>query len=277
MPDVTVELNYDDAASIPEGFAGLYDEVEGKFVLAGVSGMKTQADITNVQEALRKEREDHKVAQTGLKAWGDLKPDEVQGQLDRIKELETAAGGKLDDDAINGIVEGRLTQKIAPLERNITTLTETNTALQAENDGLKSAMERRDMNEAVRGVAVEMKVHTTAIADVEMIAAAYLEKDETTGQFITKADVQGVTPGVDVKQFMKEMQKMRPHWWPASEGGGAGGGAGLLGGDPNPWSHDGWNLTKQGAVHKEQGAEIAAKLAKAAGTTVGGLRPPAKK
>ena len=276
MSDISIEMSYDDAASIPDGMKGLYDEVDGKFTLAGITGMKTVTDVANVQEALRKEREDHVAAKTSLKAWGDLKPEEVNAQLDRIKELETAAGGKLDDDAINGIVEGRLTQKIAPLERNITTLTEQNTALQTENDGLKTAMDRRDMNEAVRRIATDMKVIGTAIPDVEMVAAAFLEKDEN-GQFITKADVQGVTPGVDVKQFMKEMQKMRPHWWPASEGGGAGGGNGPLGGDANPWSHAGWNLTEQGKIFTSQGAETANALAKAAGTTVGGLKPPAKK
>lgn len=276
MSEVQIELSYDDVASIPDGMKGLYDEADGKFTLSGITGMKTVADVANVQEALRKEREDHGTAKTSLKAWGDLKPDEVNTQLDRIKELETAAGGKLDDDAINTIVEGRMTQKTAPLERNILTLTESNTTLQTENDVLRASIDRRDMNEAVRRVATEMKVIGTAIPDVEMVAAAFLEKNEA-GQFITKADVQGVTPGVDVAQFMKEMQKMRPHWWPASEGGGAGGGGGPLGGDANPWSFAGWNLTKQGQVYKEQGAETAASLAKAAGTTVGGLKPPEKK
>ena len=275
MPDITIDLSYDSQDAIPESARGLFDEVDGKFVLSGVNGMKTQTDVANVQEALRKEREDHAAAKTALSPWSSLgKPEEVQAKLDRIPELEAAAKGKLDDDAINGIVEGRLTQKTAPLERNISTLTEENSALKKENESFKTAMERRDMSDQLRGVALEMKVLPTAVSDIEIIAASYLEKD-ASGNFVVKADAQGVTPGVDVKQFMKEMQKMRPHWWPQSEGGGAGGGDGLNGGS-NPFTHDNWNMTEQSKVYREQGAEIATRMAKAAGTTVGGPKPAKK-
>ncbi len=276
MPDVTLELNYDSADAIPEGYKGLFDEKDGKFAFSGVTGFKTQTDVNNVQEALRKEREDHTAAKTALTPWAAMgKPDEVQAKLDRIPELEAAAKGKLDDDAINGIVEGRMTQKIAPLERNITTLTDENTGLKKENEGLKTALERRDMSDELRVVATEMKVLSSAVADIEIIAASYLEKGPD-GNFVVKADAQGVTPGVDVKQFMKEMQKMRPHWWPQSQGGGAGGGDGDFGDGGNPWAPDSWNMTKQSQIFREQGAEVAARMAKAAGTTVGG-RPAAKK
>jgi hypothetical protein len=276
MPDIEIDLSYDTQDAIPEGVRGLFDEVDGKFVLAGVKGMKTEKDVSNVQEALRKERADHSKIKDDYKPWQSFgkTPEEIQAQLDRIDELEAAADGKLDDDKINGIVEGRLKQKTGPLERQLTTLTEERDTYKTENERLKGQIERRDMNEAVRTVATEMKVVPTAIMDVEMIAASYLERGEN-GQFIVKADAQGVTPGVDVKQFMKEMQKMRPHWWPQSEGGGAGGG-GSFGGGPNPWSADGWNMTEQGKIVREKGMEVAGQMAKSAGTTVGGLRPTKK-
>lgn len=276
MPEAQIELSYDSADAIPAGFAGLYDEVDGKFTLAGVSGMKTQQDVNNVQEALRKERADHNAAKTSLKAWGDLKPDEVMTQLDRIKELEAAGAGKIDETKMTELVEARLTQKTAPMERQITTLTTDNEALKAENANLKSSIERRDMNDEVRAIATEMKVLPTAIADVELVAAMFMEKGED-GKFIVKADAQGVTPGVDMQQFLKEMQKIRPHWWPASQGGGAGGGAGEFGGSANPFSHEGWNMTQQAKIVQEKGMAFAQKLAEAAGTKVGGLKPPAKK
>jgi hypothetical protein len=270
-----LELQYDSADDIPSGFSELYSEADGKFVLAKVNGLKTQADVSNVQEALRKEREDHKAAQTSLKAWGDLKPDEVAAQLDKIEEYKIAAEGNMDDDKIESIVESRIKQKTGPMERQISTLTETNTTLLSENEALKASIERRDMNEAVRSVAAEMKVHSSAIPDIEMVAASFLERDES-GKFIVKSDAQGVTPGMDIKGFMKEMQKARPHWWPESSGGGAGGGGKGYGGQNNPFSHDGWNVTAQGKVYQEQGAEVAAAMAKAAGTTLGGTKPPKK-
>lgn len=276
MPEVTLDLSYDSADSIPEGFKGLYDEADGKFTLAGVNGMKTQKDINNVQEALRKEREDHKKAKDALTPWSSLgEVADVQAKLDRIAELEAAAEGKLDDEKINKLVEGRLTQKTAPLERQIKTLTDESDAVKAENATLKTQIETRDRNDAVRAVATEMKVIATAIPDVEMVAGMYLERNEA-GDFVTKADASGVTPGVDVKQFLKEMQKVRPHWWPASQGGGAGGGIGENGGDSNPWAHDTWNVTAQGALIKSDRA-TAERLAKAAGTTIGGVKPAAPK
>lgn len=273
MPDVTLDLSYDSADAIPEGFSGLFDETDGKFTLSGVNGMKTAKDVSAVQEALRKEREDHKAAKDALTPWSSLgEAADVQAQLDRIKELEAAAGGKLDDTKLNELVEGRLAQKTGPLDRQITTLTEENDSVKTENIALKSQIETRDRNDAVRAVATEMKVVATAMPDVEMVAGMYLERNEA-GDFVTKADApSGITPGVDAKQFLKEMQKIRPHWWPASEGGGAQGGSGLNSGEANPWKGDTWNMTQQGVIHKADPA-LAARLAKAAGTTIGGVKP----
>ena len=45
---------YDNEADIPEGFAALYTEKNGKWELTGVQGVKTQLDVDRVQEALRK-------------------------------------------------------------------------------------------------------------------------------------------------------------------------------------------------------------------------------
>ena len=43
-----LELSYDTKDAIPNGFAELYTEKDGKFVLTGVNGMKTQTDVDNV-------------------------------------------------------------------------------------------------------------------------------------------------------------------------------------------------------------------------------------
>lgn len=270
-----LELSYDKIDAVPEAFRGLYTERDGKAVLTHINGMKTQQDVMNVQEALRKEREDHGAAKTALKAWGSLKADEVQTKLDRIAELEAAAGGKLDEEAMQKIIDARLGQKTAPLERQLREIMAERDVLSQERDTLRGSIQRRDMNDAIRSVATEMKVLSTAIPDVEMVAAAYLERDSVSGEFIVKADVKGVTPGTDIKGFMKDMQKLRPHWWPASAGGGAGGGG--FGGDngENPWSAKGWNMTKQGQYVREHGMAKAQEAAKAAGSAIGAIRAPA--
>lgn len=275
MPDTILEMNYDSADLIPDGFASLFTEADGKFALTGVSGMKTPQDVANVQEALRKEREDHKAAKDALTPWttlGELK--DIQAKLDRIPELEAAAEGKLDDTKLAEMVENRLTQRTAPLQRDLEAATARVTEQDAEIAQLRGQIVSRDRNDLVRAAAIEMKVVATAIPDVEMIAASYLEQNEA-GDFITKADISGITPGVDVKQFLKEMQKIRPHWWPASQGGGAGGANGLGAGEPNPWTSEAWNMTKQGAILQSDRG-LAERLAKAAGTTIGGQRPAPK-
>lgn len=269
-----LELTYEDTTKIPAGFEKLYTITDGKATLTGINGMKTQVDIDRVQEGLRKEREDHAKTKADLKPFKGMDPVETQKTLDRIAELEAVSGGKLDDEAINKIVEGRLTQSTAPLQRQIDDLTTKNTELTTINQDLTGTISTSSRNEAVRKVAAEMKVHGTAIEDVELVAANYLEKDEHTGNWIVKADASGVTPGTDVKQFMKEMQKIRPHWWPTSTGGGAGGGLGGLNGGKNPFSGDSWNLTEQGSLIRSD-RELATQLATAAGTRIGGERPAA--
>lgn len=271
-----LEITYDSMDQVPDTFKDLYSEKDGKAVLTGINGMKTPQDVLNVQEALRKERADHAAAKEALKPWKTLgdDPTEIQQKLDRIGELEAASGGKLDESKIQEMVEQRLGQKTAPLERQLKETSTTLEELQNENSQLKNTLVTRDRNDAVRAVATEMKVLSTAIPDVEMVAGAFLERDETTGEFIVKADAKGVTPGADVKQFLKEMQKQRPHWWPQSQGGGAGGGKSFGDSDENPWSSKGWSLTKQGQYVKEHGMAEAQKAAAAAGSKIGATRPP---
>jgi hypothetical protein len=274
----TLELSYDTISAVPENFRSLFTEKDGKAVLTGINGLKTQSDVSNVQEALRKERADHAAAKEALKPWLSLgkKPDEVLTTLDRVAELEAAAAGKIDETKIQQIVENRLVQKTAPLERQLRDTTAELTTVKQERDDLKNGLQRRDMSDAIRAVATEMKVVPTAIADIELIAQSYLERDES-GKFIVKAGVNGLTAGLDVKDFMKEMQKQRPHWWPASAGGGAGGGGGGFGGEANPWAANSWNMTAQGAVVREKGMAVAEAMAKAAGSKVGATRPTVKK
>jgi hypothetical protein len=281
---MAIELQYDNRDALPEAFRSdaVFNELftvgsDGKVILSGVTGMKTQKDVSTVQEALRKEREDHAKARDALKPWGELKADEVLSQLDRIKELEAAAGGKLDEAKLNEMVEGRLSQKTGPLQRQIETLTNEKTTAEKERDALKGQLEARDRNDAVRAAATESKVHLTAIPDMEMAASVMLEKD-ADGKLVTKNGIEGLTPGLGVKEWTKEMQKLRPHWWPESVGGGAGGangGTGYTGN--NPFSAEHWSMTEQGRLLTEKGRDFVDKLAKAAGTTVGGQKPALKK
>lgn len=271
-----IELTYDTMDAVPEAFRSLYTEQDGKAVLTHVKGMKTEADVTNVQEALRKEREDRKKAEDALKPWKDMDPEKTKATLDRVTELEAASGGKLDEDAINKIVEGRIKQQTAPLERRIEELTESNATLTTERDEAKGTITDMRMGADIRAAATKAKVVGHALGDVEIITKRLFEYDDN-GKMITRDGV-GVTPGIGLDAFFTEQLKARPHWFPASEGGGAGGaGAGRLApGQKNPWTRENWNMTEQTKIFKED-KKLAEDLAKAAGTTIGGLKPAAKK
>jgi len=276
-----IELRYDNENALPEAFRNetIFAELftrndDGSISVTGVTGMKTQKDVDSVSEALRKERNDHKVTKDRLKPWGELNAEETLTQLDRIRELEAAAGGKLDDDAINKIVDGRLAQKVGPLDRQIKTISEERDALTQENAGLKNSIITRDRNDSVRAEATKVKSHATAVPDIEGAASVMLEQNEE-GKWITKSGIEGITPGLGIDGWLRDMQKLRPHWWPESEGGGARGGTGGTGfNGANPWSAKSWNLTEQGKVFRDS-ADLAGRLAKAAGTSLGGPRPKA--
>ena len=83
--------------------------------------------------------------------------------------------------------------------------------------------------------------------------------------------------GLGPKDWLADIQKTRPHWWPESEGGGAGGNRSGTGSFANnPFSLEHWNLTEQGKITVSDHAR-AEQLAKAAGTTIGGGKPAPKK
>jgi hypothetical protein len=87
----------------------------------------------------------------------------------------------------------------------------------------------------------------------------------------------GCTPGIDPVTWFTEILPKRPHWQGPSVGGGAGGnrGGGSFDG-ANPWTAESWDMTKQGAMYRQDPAK-AAKMAESAGTSIGGAKPKLRK
>lgn len=261
---------------IPEEYQSLYSEQGGKFVLTGIAGVKTQDDIGRLQTALNKEREDHKTTKAALGVWGDLNHEEVQGKLDRFAELETAAADKIDESKLEEMAEARAKTRLAPVERENKKLAEENIALKGQVTDFQGRELRRNIHDTVRKALVASKVLQTAQEDALFLAERVFERTED-GQILTKEGV-GVTPGIAPDVWLTEIQEKRPHWWPASQGGGATGGSGGTNfGGKNPWSAAHWNLTEQGNVVKVHGMEKAEQMAKAAGVHVGATKPVVKK
>lgn len=262
---------------IPEQYRDLYSQRNDQYELTGVAGVKTAADVERVQVALNKERDDHKATRAKFAPFAEWDHEEVQAKLDRYPELETlAAGGQIDEEKIEGIVQGRLKTLEAPLNRRIQELETANSELTEANTTYAQAERTRKIRDNVGAALVEAKVLDVAREDALFLAERIFEVREDDGAVVTKDGV-GVTPGIKAQDWLGEIQEKRPHWWGPSEGGGAGGGSGSTVPSKNPWSAEHWNLTLQGQYLKEHGQEKAARVAKAAGSQLGAITPPAPK
>lgn len=267
---------YDKLDEIPTQFQELYSERGGKYELTGVEGVKTQADVDRLTTSLNNERDEHKKTKGKLSAWSTFgdNPDEVRTRLDRVEELELLAEGKGDQTKLDQLVEARLKQRIAPVERERDQLK----AQVAEKDQQIVAFQTKEktgtIHSHIRAAAKKVGMLDTAIDDAILHGERVLEID-AAGKVVTKDGV-GVTPGLAPDQWLTDLKTTRTHWWGETVGGGSrGGGAGSRG--VNPWAHDTWNMTEQGKYVKEHGPEKAAQMAKLAGTSVGGKRPAASK
>lgn len=277
-----LKAQYDKQEDIPqsiEDFRGLFIEKGGKWELTGIVGMQTDGNVARLETSLKKERDEHKETKAKLAVWGDYKHEDVVAKLDRIPELEAAAGGKLDDAKIDELankrVEATLKSRLAPIERESAKVKKERDELAATVDEFKGKEVRRTIHDRTRAALTAAKVLAEAQEDALMLAERVFEVTED-GNVVTK-EGSGVPQGLDPAAWLSEIQPKRPHWWPASSGGGARGSSGGGGfGGKNPFSAEHWNMTEQGKVLRDKGKEAAERLASAAGTTVGGAKPAAK-
>ena len=264
-----VEENLD---AVDAAFHSLYSEKDGKFHLTGIDGLKTDADITRLQSALAKERNDHKAVKEKYSILGDKDPVEVIALLDKIPELEAAAKGNLDDTKIDGIVQSRIKAILAPVERELQTEKQTRLALETENKGYKQKEKTNAIHTEIRKAAVKANVRQDAIDDIILIGERFFELSDE-GSVIAK-EVNGITAGIDPNMWLSDQQEKKPYWWGETVGGGAQG-SGAFKGVNNPWSAQHWNMTEQGKLYMANPTK-AAQMAKAAGSSVGGKKPQAK-
>lgn len=272
----SIKMSYTDEAEIPAEYKGLYSEKDGAWVLTGVEGMKSQTDINKVSEALRKERNDHKVLRESLrKTFGDQYDlAEISERYGRLEELEALVeGGDFKDPKkIEALVEARVKTKLSPLERQIAELTKRNGELASENETFQVKSRTRAIHDAVREAATKVKLLPGALDDAMMLAERTFTVTED-GTVVTNDEHK--SPGMTPADWFNELQPTKSHWWPSSQGGGAGGN--MNGGEgKNPWSNEHWNITEQSRVYRQNPAR-ASNLAQAAGTKVGGPRPTTKK
>jgi hypothetical protein len=273
-----LKLKYSSQESIPAGYEDLFTEKDGEWHLTGIEGMKTQGDIDKLQTSLKKERDAHKATKDKLAKLGgdDVDIDQMLSNLDELEDLrariEAGEGGKIDEDKFNQMVEQRINRQLKPIERERDQLKSKVTELEAANGELKGTLNRSTIETKLRELATNEKVVTSALDDILFIGTNVFELSED-GEIVAKAGARGISEGTTPDVWLSDMKEKRPHWWPQSQGGGAGGGKDGGVGGSNPWSAKYWDLDAQAAMVRTDRAK-AERFAKAAGSKIGSVTPP---
>jgi len=268
---------YNSADEIPSGYEDLYTEKDGKWHLTGVKGMKTSEDTRKLQDSLNKERKAHKETKDKVAKLGgdDVDIDEVVEQLDELEDLrariEAGEGGKVDETKLEEMVEARLKRQLKPIERERDQLKSRNQELEGENATLHTTINNGTIESRLRSLAADEKVVGSAMDDIVFMGTHLFEVAED-GAIVAKEGARGIEAGITPDIWLTDMKEKRPHWWPASQGGGAGGGKDGAGNGVNPWSAKGWDFEAQGAMVRADRGK-AERLAKAAGSKIGATAP----
>ena len=278
---------YEKQEEIPDGYGELYVEKSGKWELTGIEGVKTQADLDRLNAALVKERTDHKAVKDKLTKFGDVDPDTLPATMEQLNEANArlatlTAEGKIDESKVTERITAAVTSAVGPLQRDKQALerkleaeAKKTAEAKAANDALQLSIKQERIRAQIRDAAIAAKVLPTAIDDAVLVGERMFDFTDD-GRLITKNDA-GVTPGLDPKEWAKDMMEKRPHWWPVSVGGGSRGGTGGGVNDKdNPWSATGWSITRQGQAVTELGLAKAGELAARAGSRIGATKPTPK-
>lgn len=262
---------YESADEIPETFAELYTERDGKFELTGIEGVKTEADVARLDKALKAERAEHSKTKGRVKSFGDLTPEAVEEMRSQIETLtaQVEAGGKPDEAAMEKLIAAKLPAHLKPLQRELKEAIEARDALAQENQGLKGDKIRRGLSDLVRitlGTKKMAVVDRRAEADIELWTERVMTFDED-GRFVTKEGV-GLTPGMSLEEALLEVQSSgtRPLWFKGNTPSGAQDGDSTTKRIPNgenPFDDESWNLTKASEILQKNPGE-AKRLARSA-------------
>ena len=270
---VKLKTVYEKQEDVPEGYGELYTEKNGKFELTNIEGVKTQADIDRMNVALLKERTDHKAVRDKLQLFGDVDPTTLPALNEELAEakarLDTlTAEGKLDEGKVEAQISAAVNRAVGPVGREKDSLAKQLEV--AKKSVVEKEAEIGKLNENIRQEHVRLSLRDA------VIAAQVLPTAIADAVLVTKSD-NGMTPGLDPKEWAKDMKEKRPHWWPLSQGGGAQGGkGGGVSNKDNPWSAEAWNLTAQGKYIRDNGEEKGAALAARANSKIGAVRPTRK-
>lgn len=267
-----LELQYASAEDIPSGFESLYTEKDGKFLLTGVKGLAgLNTEKATLKRSLDAEREAHKNTKAKL-TEANTSIETLTTERDEARVTAEATGGKPDQAKIDELVAAKVKLATAPLERKLQAAESRAT----EFEGKFNEAVTRERQGSIKGVlskaALDAKMDPASVDLFVQLAMPDFDLTEA-GAPVARENARYAVGG-DPNAYLGEFKSKHPNFWPENVSGGARGGGGTVSAADNPYTHGGWNVTKQLAIPEDQGR----KLAKAAGVDFDHpKRPPAPK
>ena len=256
--------NYESAEELPTGFEHLYVEGEnGTFTLRAPTDIKTVDDTTALNNALVKERSDHKAAKQKLSTFEGLDPDEVRNQLDEIESLRAAVK---PDTNVDDLVSQRLNAKMSPLQREIEKLKTDLEDRQNKINEFETKQTKSKILSEVTEALAESKIRSEAVSEQLTNAEFIFTVDPDTGNVVTKDGLVNVPVGLTPEQYVAAKKESAPYLWPDSQGADASGSDNTVSTTTNPFDEAGgtFNMTAAAALIKSNPTK-AKKLADAVG------------
>jgi len=264
-----LKTSYETETDIPTGYADLFTEQGGKFVLTGIEGLKTERDTAALKTALEKERAARKTADDKVKKFEKLADKDPEALLAleteaeelraRVEELEAeeGKGAKPADKAtIKEAVDKAVAnakklhdRAIADLQKQIADAKKDADDQKTNATTLDGKLKGGAIRAALTQAALDAKVEPPAMRDVLMYAGAFEAVEDgvdAQGQPIMRVVTRegaGITPGLDPKSWLSDQRSTSSHWWAPSVGGGARGSDGKPLGE-NPFDKKNPNVSK---------------------------------
>lgn len=268
--------SYDTLDQIPAEHLALYVEKDGKHVLH-LTGLKTQSDFDNYGKALRNRFAEQAARDAARDNDLPISGKDIKTMI--ADAVKVALPGD-DKGGEGGDNNGNESQAVHDLTRKVAELTEKLEKADNEKTAAQETAQTTTINNALSAAAIKSGVRPEAVDSIVSLVSQNFEMS-ADGQVVVKLEgnkIPGATPNASPGDAFALVKRdaAYSYFWPDSKGGGGGnnnGGGGGGGGDKtNPWSKDGWNLTKQGeaVVADRANAET---LAKAAGSHIGATKP----
>jgi len=230
-----ISLEVDAIETVPEFQRGWYaqDATTKKFKLdpskvdvEDVTGLKNTVVATRREAAEAKKAGERALADFAKQFEGidPVKTRELLAKFDGQDEAALIAAGKIDE-----VIDRRMAKKMSAVDAQLA-------EARAQGSGaleVASAFMGRVLDNHVRAAAAKAGMHAGAVEDALLRARGIFSVDDEGNavSFEGEDDEETVVLGADgktpysVDEWVTEMKKKSPHWFPASaSGGGAGGG-----------------------------------------------------